>query len=642
MLFANSFDHRRLKEVSGSCIVCSGESLYDFYCNLSNQEVVFLGSEGKPKAYNHCIPKHIKFKITTCVTSQKYEAAVRSISSGDHAALLFESDGQSFRLIRDAFGVFPLFYYHQPDSVFAVSDNIAELVRFLVANQRPVAVNEEKLLAYLKTGIVNVPYSNDTFFAGVHTVLPGYRISVSAKSVTAERTLSFDVTKWKASCVDIDDFGNTFRELFQHRVNQLVQDKKKVGVTLSGGLDSSTVASLVRRGLPKVPMVGFFSYDPRNAALREAKDHDEYYSREVSRHLGIELEVINRGNERLPDIEKALRLVYQPPLMMGSYTPFFEMLERMEKSGIDILVTGNDGDTVVGYGTGYLSQLFKEENWEEISSVLVNHPRAKLKPDFREKYLQELIYSEVRELVFSKQLLRAARLLFASCGGLKVSLFRMVGIMASRTMGKLMRSSYRGSPIVLKEAEERVVRRPVINSLTGLPPDQKPYFQRMIHNHNVRLVEEYYALSKHYHIDVRFPFFSRELYELCLAVPDKLNYAGGLGRGVMRHCMKGILLDSVRLRTNKTVGSNRTIQENVLSLVRQAEPYLREGCPIWKFVSRKNFFHNLRLIERDKVINRYSGVLQFQINRVVYCAIWLCMVEEDRKQPSSTESHLTE
>jgi asparagine synthase (glutamine-hydrolysing) len=620
-----------LKSNSTSDSIESDLSSNDFICNLTYGEVVFFSPESGvlPRVEG---PNRLQ-QVRYSSTREEFEATLSSYREMRHSFLYTDCEKECVEVVRDTFGVHPIFYHYSPGELLAISDSLSELVQFLKINRRGVSVNRSKLAAYLESGIVNTPYSDNTFFEEIQSILPGNCVLFGRNSKKEETVLSFEVDQWKNSCSDIDDFGREFERLFRASVASSIQNKSRVGVTLSGGLDSSSVASMVRDCEKEVPIVSFFSSNHSKEEIGLDKDHDSYYSALVSNHLGADHQVIFRRSEALPDIELAIRLIYQPPLMMGSYTPFMDMLSRMQESGVDVVVTGNDGDTVVGYGRGYLKQLIKKEKWAELSTLISEHPRGRVDKDFPRKFSRRLLYTEMKSLLTARKFRRALSLLSKGSSELGVNAFEVFKLVFEGAKSKLFFFRPFRDPIVkhsgARNREDTTYTEPLTISGSA-PVNQKYFFERILSNHNVRLVEELYAISRYYDIEFRFPFFSKDLYELCLAVPDRLNYFGGYGRGAMRQGLKGILIEEVRLRTNKSVGGgNEAMVVSVLDVVSQAEEYLRPENAIWQFVSREKFFFNISQIKKRRHPRPYLTARLFQINRIVYSAIWF-----DLSQPN--------
>lgn len=632
MLCAISFRDLKFEGIANIVLSVGEGSARNFYCNLSDRKVAFLRYSELMSPISGFVAGGENYSILHYSAKAEYETELKLLVEGDNTVFYYNQHAEQLTIFRDNFGVVPVFYYYTPGDLLIISDSLRDLVGYLKQNYQPVGVNEEKLRAYLETGIVNVPYTNDTFFSGVWSVLPGYKVSFTSLEKKEERILSFNVSQWKEACSSLDDFGNEFRRLFADTVSHSAKGSEKIGVTLSGGLDSSSIASMIRFSSPDVSIVSFFVSDSRDRNPELNKDHDIFYSSEVAKHIGTEHKIIFKRPELLEDIVRALRLIYQPPLKIGGYTTFFEMFTAMKELQIDVLVTGNDGDSIVGFGREYLTALFKEKKWSELSEIVAGHPRSKNSPGFRELFLKELIYRELRTLFFVRNFRQAFILFFESCRHLSVSYRKIVKLILERSFSRLAPSFGRGKAILKRkptgESKKNEVSSP-ISTLYSVPLDQQVYFERILINHNVRLIEEYYAVSRSFDIKARFPFFSKELYELCLAVPDKLNYFGGFGRGAMRHGLDGILLDCVRLRTNKSLGNNETLRENALSVITQAKEYLSADNAVWSFVSRKNYLYNVELIRKGRIADRYLGVLLFQVNRILYVAIWLAIVNED-------------
>ncbi|RMF49498.1 MAG: asparagine synthetase B, partial [Bacteroidetes bacterium] len=144
-------------------------------------------------------------------------------------------DGQALWLVRDRFGVKPLFYAVRPEGCFFASELTALLT---VLPQRPSPL-PAALPTYLAYGFVPAPH---TFYEGIAQVRPGHWLRITP--TTAEECPYWEPQKLffaSPRSWPLDEVEARLTESFQRR---LVADVP-VGLFLSGGLDSSLVAALL-------------------------------------------------------------------------------------------------------------------------------------------------------------------------------------------------------------------------------------------------------------------------------------------------------------------------------------------------------------------------------------------------------------
>ncbi|GAA1010747.1 asparagine synthetase B [Acrocarpospora pleiomorpha] len=169
--------------------------------------------------------------------------------NGMYAFAIWDARDQKLVLIRDRLGVKPLFYYPTGDGVLFGSEPKAILANPLA--RKAVDINGIRS-AVLAAG-------GQSIWKGMHEVEPGTVVTVKSSGIHTR-------TYWKLrTAPHTDDQKSTverIRELLDDTVNrQLISDVRQC-VLLSGGLDSSAIASLASRKLTaKGDRVRTFSVD---------------------------------------------------------------------------------------------------------------------------------------------------------------------------------------------------------------------------------------------------------------------------------------------------------------------------------------------------------------------------------------------
>ena len=161
---------------------------------------------------------------------------------GDWSAVLSDPGRRAIVLASDFSGVRPLYYHHRGHDVLW-----SRSLEALLVHVDASALDEQYVAGYLTVG----GYPGRTPYAGVHAVVPGYAVRVTADGAAL---LAF----WRppmsegVRCHDEREYEEQFRALFRDAVSSRLQAPAPVAAELSGGLDSSSVvilaADLIRRG----------------------------------------------------------------------------------------------------------------------------------------------------------------------------------------------------------------------------------------------------------------------------------------------------------------------------------------------------------------------------------------------------------
>lgn len=160
---------------------------------------------------------------------------------GDYAFTLWDARERAVLCARDPLGQRPLFHYLSASTFIAASSVAGVLAHPEVPRLPNEGVVAEHLLGSMAT-------RDETLFAGVQRLLPGAWIRVDHAS---ERR---GIISWIDPRAEIryrrdDDYAEHLRELVRVAVRARLRDADRVGLELSGGLDSSTVSAMARAEL---------------------------------------------------------------------------------------------------------------------------------------------------------------------------------------------------------------------------------------------------------------------------------------------------------------------------------------------------------------------------------------------------------
>ena len=173
-------------------------------------------------------------------------------------------------LSRDRFSIKPLFYTWQGSRVYFASE-IKQLLP-LIARRR---MNQKVMAAYLSQSLLD--HTRETFFEGVYRVPAKHSLLVSMDD---GRITSHAYWEHHLETVGtFDESSEQFRELLEDSVRIRLRSDVTVGSLLSGGLDSSAVATLCHQSGGSVETFSVVSDDRRFS--------EEDFIDSVTRHTGV-------------------------------------------------------------------------------------------------------------------------------------------------------------------------------------------------------------------------------------------------------------------------------------------------------------------------------------------------------------------
>lgn len=281
---------------------------------------------------------------------------------GDFAFALYDRRDERLVVAKSAMSQRPI-YYREAAGRFAFSSAPKGLFALPWV---PRAIDHQSLADYL----VWAPRDpGRSLFAGVSELLGGHILVICGESTTLRE-------HWQPSCREIrfardSEYLEAFNELFDRVVGDYLRSITPVGIMLSGGLDSSSVAATAARLLGRqgkrltafteVPRAGF------DACLGPNRYADETPLVEAlgRRYENIDLNFVRtEGGLLLDGIEQYLEAV-EGPFRADWNRIWFEAILRLAASrNVRVLLTGARGNfTISREGERIFSELIRRGQW---------------------------------------------------------------------------------------------------------------------------------------------------------------------------------------------------------------------------------------------------------------------------------------
>jgi len=250
---------------------------------------------------------------------------------GMYALAILDRDARVLHLARDRFGEKPL-CYAAADGRFAYGSDAGTLAALPWVGTALDPLSLERYLA-----LHYVP-GDRTIYRGVRRVLPGERLEVPLDAPVARR-VRYYVPKL-AAAASVDDDALAAR--VEHAVASRLVADVPVGVFLSGGLDSSIVATLAARHLP-----GVLTFSMGFASV--AHDESEY-ARELAAAIGSRHHHFTFDDASFATLVPVVAAALDEPLGDQALLPVY-WLAREARRHATVVLSGEGADEVfAGYG----------------------------------------------------------------------------------------------------------------------------------------------------------------------------------------------------------------------------------------------------------------------------------------------------
>ena len=264
---------------------------------------------------------------------------------GMFAMAIWDHTEQKLFLVRDRFGIKPL-YWTQTSSGLYFASEVKALLPFLDRRQVSAAALSDYFTFQfclgeksLMDGVWQMPAAHTA------TLSPGQRLK-PVRYWEVHYDLDYDHTeKW---------FSERLVEYLNDSVKVHLRADVEVGSYVSGGVDSSLLAAIARDERSTGPFKAF------NGRFTEGADFDEsVYARALTDEHDMQLHVVDIGEQDFVDhIAKVIWHLDQPTAGPGSFPQY--MVSREVGRHIKVVLGGQGGDEIFGGYARYLVAYFEQ------------------------------------------------------------------------------------------------------------------------------------------------------------------------------------------------------------------------------------------------------------------------------------------
>ncbi|MBI3732513.1 MAG: hypothetical protein HY259_03535 [Chloroflexi bacterium] len=200
---------------------------------------------------------------------------------GDFAFAIWDQHRRSLFAARDRAGC-RVFYYRVVKGTFQWATEAAQL---LADPAFPAQLNEEMIAHDL--ACPGFGGQHESYYLGIEKLGPGERLVASARGIQRERYRDFD-PGYEIRYASDEEYAEHFKALFQQAVRARLRSVHPVGLFLSGGLDSASIAATAGYELGSSPT----GLAPELMAInwtfgRTPKANEWEYSRAVAERWGF-------------------------------------------------------------------------------------------------------------------------------------------------------------------------------------------------------------------------------------------------------------------------------------------------------------------------------------------------------------------
>lgn len=260
--------------------------------------------------------------------------------NGMFALAIWDSTTRSIFVARDRFGEKPFYYVYIPQRLFAFASEMKALWAAGVAGR---AIHEETLALFTQHSQVEI--GEQTIYEGILRLPQAHCLTLSPGGRLQKRRYWDIDPRVRIDGWSDERYTETFREHFTNSVSLRLRADVPVGSSLSGGLDSSTVVSVINRLLPDGAVQKTFSARFDDPARDEGKWMDL-----VTKSNRVERHDVWPTAERFFEDLSDLFWHQEEPFSSASVYAQWSVMRLAKENGVTVLLDGQGADEMLaGY-----------------------------------------------------------------------------------------------------------------------------------------------------------------------------------------------------------------------------------------------------------------------------------------------------
>ena len=423
-------------------------------------------------------------------------ATVRELV-GQFAFGYFDSIGQSLTLARDRLGVLPLYYCQVPGAVLFASE-----IKALLAARPTVELDQDSITEYLVTRAVRAPH---TLLAGIRKVSSAHLLTITADGRVSESRYwsppqPHDLWTDSSATLALD-------EALNKAVDRALVADVPVGSYLSGGLDSSLIATLASRRTQGQRLHTFSA-----GFIGASKGQDELpYAEQVAASIGSEHHIVRIAPEAF-EVEWSRLSSFRDGPLSEPADVAVAALAQLARQQVRVVLSGEGADELFA---GYPKHRFDA--------------LARFGQHVPERWRQGLADTAASRLPDSA---RRAQVMVRAAGA-SSELERFSAWFAPFTLAELQQT-YR-----MDDARIERVRDRQRTLFSDVPAQQPTRLGRLLAYDLLtwlpdNLLERGDRMTMSASVELRPPFLDHELVELAFSLPDRYKLRGRTGKWLVK------------------------------------------------------------------------------------------------------------
>ncbi len=439
-------------------------------------------------------------------------------SVGMFAIAVWDRQTRKLYLARDRFGEKPLFY-GRCGKTFLFGSELKALTRHPDWN---ASIDRDSVGAFLRHNYIPHPQS---IYRGIFKLPPGTFLEIEASSLSQTLNPKHYWSAWdmveRARAHAFDGTPTEAIDLLESSLlksirGQMISDVP-LGAFLSGGVDSSTIVSLMQK-VSSQPVKTF------TIGFTEKGYNEAVFAKSVAEHLGTDHHELYVSPKEAMEAVPHLSELYDEPFSDSSQIPTF-LVSKLARSKVTVSLSGDAGDELFGGYTRY-------HYAERIASMIRRTPRlARLSGSRLIRSFSEEFWDSVFSWMPKRKRL----------SHMGEKMHKLAGLLSTESemalYGHLISHIYSPDHLVIGSTKQRelIESRPIPPSLTNFT--EKMMYLDMTNYLPDDILTKVDRASMAVSLESRVPLLDHRLAEFCWSLPLSLKIRDGQSKWLLRQVL---------------------------------------------------------------------------------------------------------
>ncbi|MEO8665135.1 MAG: asparagine synthase (glutamine-hydrolyzing) [Ignavibacteria bacterium] len=337
--------HNRLSIIDLSAEANEPFHYQDLVLTFNGEIYNYIELRSELKKLNYCFRTQSDTEVITAAYKEWGTECVKRFI-GMWAFALWDETKKELFCSRDRFGIKPFLYIKNNKDFYFASEIKALQLTPAYTNQ----INLQQVYRGLQLGWLT--YEDETYFEVIKNLPPAHNLTLKNGEAIIEKY--WDITDFgDRKNISFEEKKNEFHDLFFDSIKLHNRSDVPLGVCLSGGLDSSAMASALSiiNGDKKIK-----SFTAYYEGMQDKFDERPFVREVISKYPNLTPYYISPTNK---DIENSFDDIFNKfsiPINGSSLISHYFVMKLAKQEGVTVTIDGQGADEILG---GYLHTFYR-------------------------------------------------------------------------------------------------------------------------------------------------------------------------------------------------------------------------------------------------------------------------------------------